>query len=232
MYKKEEISIDSSHIHLTTDIRNVDLKPYIKKQRMIIQEEINRDKKFNGFEPVDLINSNRILYLMTHAGKISNTGPMSSVAGSISQVCMEYLCNYDTKYTIIENGGDISMKTNKDCIISIYAGESSLSEKMGLKIGKKKNGYGICTSSGTFGPSKSFGVCDACIVLSSEASISDALATSIANKANGEDDETIVNNALEYAEVFKEYYDCTIIIKNDMIAKIGRMPKLVNIESY
>jgi hypothetical protein len=145
---------------------------------------------------------------------------------------MEYLCNYDTKYTIIENGGDISMKTNKDCIISIYAGESSLSEKMGLKIGKKKNGYGICTSSGTFGPSKSFGVCDACIVLSSEASISDALATSIANKANGEDDETIVNNALEYAEVFKEYYDCTIIIKNDMIAKIGRMPKLVNIESY
>lgn len=229
MYRQEEISIESSHIHLTTDIENVDIKPYIKKQRNIINRQISKDEEFNGYDSVDIVNGDRILYLMTRAGKISNTGPMSSVAGSISQICMEYLCRYDTKYTIIENGGDIALKTNKECIISIYAADSVFSENIGFKIDKKKKGYGICTSSGTFGPSKSFGVCDACIVLSKEASISDALATSIANKANGEDNESIMNNALEYAEDFKDYFDCTVIIKDDLIAKIGKMPRIVNI---
>ena len=99
-----------------------------------------------------------------------------------------------------------------------------------LKIKAKKEGYGICTSSGTVGPSKSFGKTDATIVLGKEASICDSLATKIANYGNGEDDEEIVNNSLEKAEEYIEYCDGILVIKGEYLAKIGHIPKIVKME--
>lgn len=230
-YRTEEINIDSTHIHLKTDILNRDIKPVILENRKIVSDEIKRNPQFNGYEPVELIEEPLILKLMTYAGKISNTGPMSSVAGSMSQICLDYLRRYDTKYSIIENGGDIALKTNKESIISIYAGKSIYSDKIAFRIDKQKDGYGICTSSASVGHSKSFGKSDATVVFSKTASIADSLATSIGNSARGDDNEDIVNNALEYAEEYREYYDCVVIIKDDLIAKIGKMPNIININN-
>ena len=224
----QEIDVDSTHILLKTDIP-VNLNEFILKQRLIIQNEINKNPIFNGYEKVALNDEERILELMTRASQISNIGPMSAVAGSMSQICLEYLEKYYTKYSIIENGGDIALKTNKKCILSIYAGKSPFSNSIGLKLKAKKNAYGICTSSGTVGPSKSFGKTDATIVLSPEASIADSLATAIGNYGNGMDDEDIVNNALEKAEEYDEYFDGVIVIKGDYLAKTGHIPKIVSI---
>lgn len=228
MYEKE-ISIDSTHLLLKTDV-NVNIDDFIITQRKIIQEEINRNPSFNGYEKVELIDSPRILELMTKAGCITGIGPMSSVAGSISQICLEHLEKYGTKNTILENGGDIALKSDKKLILGIYAGKSIFTNSIALQLKAKKEGYGICTSSGTVGPSKSFGQTDATIVLGKQASICDSLATKIANYGNGKDDEEIVNNSLEKAEDYLDYCEGVIVIKGEYLAKVGHIPKIVKIE--
>ena len=225
----EEINIDSTHILLKTDVKN-DIKPVIIEQRRIIEEELARNSLFGGYEPSHIIDNPKILRLMTTASQVSDTGPMSSVAGSINELCLEYLEGYDTKFTMIENGGDIALKTCKKSVIALFAGKSPYSGSLGFKLKAKKNGYGICTSSGTFGHSKSFGESDAVIVFAENASIADSLATRIGNCANGEDDESIVNNALEKADDYREYFDGVMIIKNDLLAKVGHIPEIVKIE--
>ncbi len=228
MYEKE-ITIDSTHLLLKTDV-NVNIDDFIITQRKIIQEEINRNPSFNGYEKVELIDSPRILELMTKAGCIAGIGPMSSVAGSISQICLEHLEKYGTKNTILENGGDIALKSDKKLILGIYAGKSIFTNSIALQLKAKKEGYGICTSSGTVGPSKSFGQTDATIVLGKQASICDSLATKIANYGNGKDDEEIVNNSLEKAEDYLDYCEGVIVIKGEYLAKVGHIPKIVKIE--
>ncbi|MBE6485213.1 MAG: UPF0280 family protein [Methanosphaera stadtmanae] len=226
---EKEININSTHLLLKTDV-NVNIEEYILNQRKIIQNQININPEFNGYEAVELITKPRILELMTKAGIIAEIGPMSSVAGSVSQICLEYLEKYGTKYSILENGGDIALKSNKDLILGIYAGKSIFSNNIALKLKSKKNGYGICTSSGTVGPSKSFGQTDATIVLGKEASICDSLATKIGNYGNGVDDDEIVNNSLEKAEDYLEYCDGVIVIKGEYLAKIGHIPQIVKME--
>ncbi|MBE6493122.1 MAG: UPF0280 family protein [Methanosphaera stadtmanae] len=221
------IDIESTHILLKTDITKNNLHKLIIEQRNIIKDEIKRNPQFTLYEPIEIIKDDGILELMTIAGKISDTGPMSSVAGAISQICLTYLNNLGTKNSIIENGGDIALKTNSKIVIGLYAGKSPFSDNFGLKIKAKPHSYGICTSSGTVGHSKSFGRSDATIVFSKEASIADSLATSIGNYANGKNDSEIVHNAISKAEEFKEYYDGIIVIKGENFGKTGHIPKIV-----
>lgn len=221
------IDIESTHILLKTDIIKNNLPELILKQRNIIKDEIKRNREFTLYEPIDIIKDDGILELMTIAGKLSDTGPMSSVAGTISQICLNYLNNLGTKNSIVENGGDIALKTNFKTVIGLYAGNSPFSDNFGFKIKAKPHSYGICTSSGTVGPSKSFGESDATIVFSKEASIADSLATSIGNYANGKNNSEIVHNALTKAEEFKEYYDGIIVIKGEHFGKSGHIPSIV-----
>lgn len=223
-----EINIDSTHIMLRTDI-NKNIEPFIKTQRNIIQNQINKNPKFIEYKPIPVIHDEKILTLMTKAGQISNTGPMSAVAGSISQMCVDWLEKQNSKYSIVENGGDIALKTNKKSIIGVYAGENEYSYNIGFKVKPKPHKYGICTSSSA-GPSKSFGKTDATIVFSKESSIADSLATTIGNSGLGESKEDIINNALTCADEYKEHYDGVVIIKEDIIGKTGSIPKIVKIK--
>jgi len=105
---------------------------------------------------------------------------MAAVAGAIAHFVGEELAKFSPEL-IIENGGDIYLRSNKERIIGIYAGKSPLSGKIGLKIEGKGIPLGISTSSGTVGHSLSFGKADAVIVLADTAIISDAVATAIGN---------------------------------------------------
>jgi ApbE superfamily uncharacterized protein (UPF0280 family) len=82
---------------------------------------------------------------------------------------------------IIENGGDIYVRSTQDRIIGIYAGDSPLSGKLGIEITPKETPCGICTSSGTVGHSLSFGKADAVTILARSAIVADAVATACGN---------------------------------------------------
>ncbi|MDN5338693.1 MAG: uncharacterized protein PWQ20_1763 [Thermotogaceae bacterium] len=122
-----------------------------------------------------------IVSLMFSAAKEFNIGPMAAVAGAFSQLIGEKLSEKSST-VIIENGGDLFIKSNSPITVGIFAGESPFSGKIGIKVDQTLHGYiGVCTSSGTVGPSKSFGVADAAIVVAKDAAFADAGATALGN---------------------------------------------------
>ncbi|MGE5494090.1 MAG: UPF0280 family protein [Burkholderiales bacterium] len=130
---------------------------------------------------------------MCEAGKAADVGPMAAVAGAFSAYVADELLKHTDK-VIVENGGDICMKTGDIRTVAIYAGASPLNMKVGIKVDSREMPVSVCTSSGTVGPSLSFGNADAAVVVSRDACLADACATRLGNELKSEDD---IQSALE-----------------------------------
>jgi ApbE superfamily uncharacterized protein (UPF0280 family) len=225
---KRRITVEETNILLTTDIEAHDLVNFIIWQRMELKNYIRKKKEFlTSLEPLELVDTPVIVRMMSLAAAIAGVGPMAAVAGTISQLSMEFLLEKGAKHAIVDNGGDISLKINKDVTMGLYAGDSSLSGKIGFRIKRQKAPIGICTSSGTVGHSISFGRADSVTVFASEASVADALATSIANQAVGDSDGEAVENCLEKAENLREHLRGVLVVVGESAGTIGKIPKLV-----
>lgn len=166
----------------------------------------------------DTGNNPRIVKMMMEAGQKAGVGPMAAVAGAIAECVGQELLEFSQE-VIVENGGDIFMKTKRKRVVGIYAGESPLSGKIGVEIDKGSSPAGICTSSGTVGHSLSFGKADAVVVISGSTALADAAATAIGNRVKGPDDVTA---ALEFGSSI-EGLRGIIIIKDDTIGVRGEV---------
>ena len=120
-----------------------------------------------------------LIQLMLKAAEKTGVGPMAAVAGAISECLGRYLLKYSQEL-IVENGGDIFLRTLKERNVVLYAGNSPLSLKFAIRIPPRTT-VGICTSSGTVGHSLSFGRADAVCVLSPSSALADAAATALGN---------------------------------------------------
>jgi ApbE superfamily uncharacterized protein (UPF0280 family) len=112
---------------------------------------------------------------------------MAAVAGAIAEFVGTGLLDHSPE-VIVENGGDIFIKTCETTVVQIFAGTSPFSKEIGIRLHPSHMPAGICTSSGTVGPSMSFGKADAVTVVSSSTPLSDAAATSIGNDIRDEND--------------------------------------------
>ena len=155
---------------------------------------------------------------MLAKSKICGVGPMAGVAGAVSEFVAYDLLNR-TENIIIENGGDIFIKSEIKLIASVYAGESPLSYNVNFIVKPEITPLGICTSSATVGPSLSFGKADAVCVISSSATLADAAASAIGNKVKGKQD---IKTALDYGIKITGISGIIIICGNDMGA-IGKV---------
>jgi ApbE superfamily uncharacterized protein (UPF0280 family) len=131
---------------------------------------------------------------MIAAAATAGVGPMAAVAGAIAARVGEALRAFSDE-TIIENGGDIFMILKHPATVSLYAGRSPLSHRVGLRIYPDQESWGVCTSSGTVGPSLSFGRADAACVVAADAALADACATALGNRVP---DASAVNEGLEW----------------------------------
>ena len=68
--------------------------------------------------------------------------------------------------------------------VSIFAGTSPLSGKVGLLIPTRQMPIGVCSSSATIGHSLSKGITDVVCILSSSGALADGAATALGNKVN------------------------------------------------
>jgi ApbE superfamily uncharacterized protein (UPF0280 family) len=112
---------------------------------------------------------------------------MASVAGAIAQFVGMRLLRW-SREVIVENGGDIFLKAERSVTVSLFAGRSPLSEKLGLVISPGQMPLGICTSSRSVGHSLSMGKADAACVLAPSATLADGAATALCNKIQGRKD--------------------------------------------
>lgn len=130
---------------------------------------------------------------MTRSSLSAGVGPMASVAGAIARFVGEGLLKV-TDQIIVENGGDIFIKVNRDSVISVFAGESPLSEKIGIKIPVRMMPLGICSSSSTVGHSLSRGKADAVCILASSSTYADSAATALCNRIQMENDMNSISD--------------------------------------
>ena len=149
---------------------------------------------------------------MIMAGTIAGVGPMAAVAGAIAQRVGEMLLPRCSE-VIVENGGDIYLKTERPVLVGIFAGTSLVSGKLAVRIQPAQTPLGICTSSATVGPSKSFGKADAVTILAKSAALADALATSLANQVKSPADIPAV---LEKAKEFTGLSGIVIVVKDQL----------------
>ena len=118
---------------------------------------------------------------MIASSKMAGVGPMASVAGAMAKYVASGLKRLSDQI-IIENGGDIYMNVSREVTVSIFAGTSPLSDRVGIVIPQRMMPLGICSSSGRIGHSLSMGTSDVVSVISRSAVLADAAATALGNK--------------------------------------------------
>ena len=169
------------YIRATTNLKRKALR-LVVKYRDALERYIERHPSFlTSLEPIAVgDDAPHIVTEMAEAATKAGVGPMAAVAGAIAEFVGSQLLAFSPEI-IIENGGDIYLRSLKKRLIGIYAGKSPLTGKIGLEIDGQDTPMGICTSSGTVGHSLSFGKADAVVVLSQSATLADAAATAIGN---------------------------------------------------
>jgi len=145
---------------------------------------------------------------MAEAARLAEVGPMAAVAGAVAEHVGRALLA-QTRQVIVENGGDIFLHTARPRTAAIYAGSSPLSGRLGLTISLTNRPLGLCTSSGTVGPSLSFGKADAAIVLADSAALADAAATALGNRIQTADD---IPAALEHVQTIPGLLGAAVVI--------------------
>lgn len=144
-----------------------------------------------------------IIREMTAASSRADVGPMASVAGAFAQHLGKRIEEeFAVRELVIENGGDIYLRITEPLAISVFAGKSPLSEKIGVLVPPGAFPSGICTSSGTVGHSFSFGKADAVMIGCRDALVADAFATSFCNKVQtAEDIESVLDQTGKQPEI-------------------------------
>ena len=155
-----------------------------------------------------------ILKEMSRVSHKTGIGPMSAVAGAVAKHVADFL---GTKEVIVENGGDIYAKATSDMDISVFAGQSPLSEKVGLHIPAAAFPCGICTSSGTVGPSLSLGRADAMMIVCQDVLLADSYATAMANRIQSVND---LQPVIESIQAIPEILGA-LAVKDDKLAVCG-----------
>jgi uncharacterized protein len=185
-----QVMVKETDVHIHADHRLESVaRELILKYRGQIEAYIHRHSEFLGtLAPWPLNDpAPSIVREMIEAGRKAHVGPMAAVAGAVAQYVGRDLLAY-TDQVIVENGGDIFLKTNSETVVAVYAGRSVLSMRIGLRIDSKKKPLSICTSSGTVGHSLSFGSADAVCVVSESCPLADAAATAIGNQLHSQAD--------------------------------------------
>ncbi|MCI5193509.1 MAG: UPF0280 family protein [Candidatus Electrothrix sp. AU1_5] len=140
-----------------------------------------------------------IIQEMLAAGTTANVGPMATVAGLVAeQVGKSLLSSLHLEEVIVENGGDLFVARTQASTVAVYAGESPLSNTLGIHLQPEQMPCGVCCSSGTIGHSLSLGQADAVVVLAPSTALADAAATRLGNEVGRK--KKSIQHALEVAK--------------------------------
>ena len=160
-----------------------------------------------------------ILKEMSRVSRKTGIGPMSAVAGAVALKVADFIKGrYGVKEVIVENGGDIYADATSDMDIAVFAGQSPLSERVGLHIpASSAFPLGVCTSSGTVGPSLSLGRADAMMIICRDVLLADSYATVFANRIQTINDlQPVIDRIQNIPEILG-----ALAIKDDRLAVAG-----------
>ncbi len=197
------IRIEETDLHILADY---DVTPsatdLILQYRSQLENYIRKKSGFSAsLDPiaVDKLAPSMVRSMM-EAGLAAGVGPMAAVAGAVAEYVGFGLLNDGCREVMVENGGDVFLNRKNDCSVAIFAGESPLSYKVGVRLKALDMPLGVCTSSGTVGHSLSFGDADSVTVIANSTPVADAAATRLGNEVGyGGGGKSGMQNALAKA---------------------------------
>ncbi|HWQ73661.1 MAG TPA: UPF0280 family protein [Desulfitobacteriaceae bacterium] len=192
----------------------------IRAGRQPLEEYIKRDPQFlKALTPHPLLPEAPVLVQeMAGAAELAGVGPMAAVAGAMAAWVGKALAKR-SRDVIVENGGDIYLRTNRVRTVGIFAGKSPLSNRIALEVRPNQSPLGICTSSGRVGPSLSLGKADAVVILSPSVPLADAAATAAGNLVQVKED---VAKAISLASGIPGVTGA-VVIMDDQLAVWGQV---------
>ena len=237
-YRQDHRQVDLVHFQLA--VAETDLDIGVRKERFStelvawveetiracrrpLEDYIRRDPGFlSALTPYTVLpDAPLIVQTMAEAGRFAGVGPMAAVAGAVAESVGKSIAKR-SRDVIVENGGDIFLRSSRIRRVGIFAGDSPLSNRIAIEIRPNETPLGICTSSGKVGPSLSFGKADAVVVLSPAVALADAVATACGNLIQATDDLAI---ALEFASGIRGVKG-VLVIKDDRLVVWGSVKLL------
>lgn len=188
--------------------------------RTLLEQFIAREPEFRTTLQPYLLGTEvpALVLAMTRAGNRAGVGPMAAVAGAIAEYVGRDLLP-QVKQVMVENGGDIYCHVTEEVTVGVYAGASPLSNRFTVAVAPQAEDFGVCTSSGTVGPSLSYGRADAAMIVSSSTILADAVATATGNRVQSVHD---LAAALAWARQIPGISG-VLLIKDDKVALWGQL---------
>ena len=227
MIVREHFELKETAVTIVAEERYVpEAKRSIFESRKVLEEFIAYDPFFRStLEPYDeQEDAPPLVRRMCEAARSAKVGPMASVAGAVAEAAVNAMAAAGATHALVDNGGDIAMILDREVDIGIYAGRSKFSE-LAFRFAPVGRVMGVCTSSATVGPSISFGIADAAIVISDNVALADACATTLGNMIVTDDDPLLAEAVTRLMKVDGIAGCCAII--GDKIAIKGTLPKMV-----
>ncbi len=168
--------------------------------------------------------------VMADAATLVGVGPMAAVAGAFAERVGCELMD-ESGEVIVENGGDVFIRTSRVRKVAIFAGESELSGRLAIVVRPSAEPKGICTSSGTVGPSLSLGRADAAVAVAGSVPLADAAATALGDLVR---DRRDIPRALDFAKGIPGLAGAVIVKGGSLGAwgevELAEIPPLANDE--
>ncbi len=185
-----QVQVDESDLHISAErALPEEAEGALLSVREELEEYLERDPRFQtALVPHTLLpDAPPLVVEMAEAARACGVGPMAAVAGAVAERVGRTLLA-ESSQVIVENGGDIFLSTTRPRVAAVFAGSSPLTGRLGIRLTRTDQPLGLCTSSGTVGPSLSFGRADAAIILATSAALADAAATALGNRIQTADD--------------------------------------------
>lgn len=200
----------------------------IVRQRRILEGYIERHPEFGtSFEPLEvLVDAPESAQQMARAAGLAGVGPMAAVAGAMAQLAGEAGLAAGADEVVVDNGGDIYLRTIEPIVVSLHSGTARIGDRLGFSIRPEQTPLAVCSSSGRMGHSTSLGDCDLATVVARDAALADAAATRAANMVKAVED---VDAALE-AIAAMPGINGVLIVKADRVGMAGKLPEMVRID--
>ena len=201
-------------------------KKAIRVQRTDLEGFIRDDPFFQiTLEPYDLKSAKvddvpLIVRQMAEKSAVFGIGPMAAVAGAIAGFAVQAMMAEGATYAVVDNGGDICILNDQPIVVGIYAGSSPIKD-LAFQLPARKRPSGICTSSGSVGPSISFGFADAAVVIAQDVALADAAATALGNAVPAEGPLQECFQAIDRPGI-----DGALIIRGERMALWKELPPL------
>ena len=169
-----DVTADSQYMHVP--------EKAIAEARREIEYKISCDPFFGvtyfPYPPCE--GDSHIVRRMCEASVAAEVGPMAAVAGAVAAHVIESLMDEGCTYAVADNGGDIALIADREVAVSLYVGDSEF-DGIFMSVGPTDGIMSICSSSGTIGPSVSFGDSGICTVIARDPVLADACATLLGN---------------------------------------------------